>query len=205
MQSLYKFIRTTILGGLLVLLPIAGCGYVVWAIAGIIQRVIHPVMDLLPVEHSWKILFEEIIAVLIVLAACFVLGLLVRTRGGQTLGHWMEENVFNRFPIYRLLKGLSHQVAGQSEEMLGTPVVVRIEDSRRIGFLVEEHTSGDLTVYIPEAPALATGSVHVVSPEQVTRLNVPLAKVAHCMTRYGVGTSRLIAQDASQENSSLKS
>ena len=201
---MYRFIKTTVVGGVLVLLPIAACVYVIAAFAGTVQRIIHPIMELLPVKGPGRMIIEEVLAVAIVLAVCFLFGLAVRTRAGQALGRRMENTALNRVPGYRLFKQLTHQVAGDAGEALGAPVLVRLEDSRQIGFLVEEHASGDVTVFIPDAPTLATGSVQIVRSEQVARLNVPLAKVMNCITRFGVGTSRLLSAPDDSPASNVK-
>ena len=60
-----------------------------------------------------------------------------------------------------------------------------------MGFLVEEHSSGEVTVFIPAAPAVSFGAVHMVRAELVEKLDVSMRKVVDCITQLGIGSSAL--------------
>ena len=125
------------------------------------------------------------------IAACFFFGLLVRTAVGQSFGSWVEEKILNLLPGYQLIKKVSLQFAGGSEAAHWTPVLIKIGESRQIGFLVEEHSSGEVTVFIPAAPAVSVGAVHMVKGELVEKLDVSMRKVVDCITQLGIGSSAL--------------
>ena len=133
----------------------------------------------------------EVAAILVVIAACFLFGLLVRTAVGQSFGAWVEEKILNLLPAYQLIKKVSRQFAGGSEAVHWSPVLIKIGDSRQIGFLVEEHTSGELAVFVPAAPAVSFGTVHIVKAELVEKLDVSMRKAVDCTTQLGMGSSRL--------------
>jgi len=92
-----------------------------------------------------------------------------------------------------MIKKISRQFSGGGEETLGTPVVVKLGDSRQIGFLMEEYPSGEAAVFIPLAPALSLGSVHIIPAERVERLNATLSEVADCITQAGYGSARVVS------------
>ena len=125
------------------------------------------------------------------IAACFFFGLLVQTAVGQSFGSWIEEKVLNLLPGYRLIKKVSLQFAGGNEAAHWPPVLVKFGDSRQIGFLVEEHSPGEVTVFIPSAPAVSIGAVHMVKAELVEKLDVSMRKVVDCVTQLGIGSSTL--------------
>ncbi|MGO9566888.1 MAG: DUF502 domain-containing protein [Desulfomonilaceae bacterium] len=191
MQSLYQFLKTTVIGGLVVLVPVAVCAYIISAVIKKVLSILGPIAKLLHVESVGGIAIVEVAAVLVVIAACFLFGLLVRTAAGQTLGSWFEEKVLNLLPGYQLMKKVSLQFAGGSEAAHWTPVLVKVGESRQIGFLVEEHSSGEVTVFIPAAPAVSLGAVHMVKAELVEKLDVSMRKVVDCITQLGIGSSKL--------------
>ena len=192
MKSLYRFLKTTLVGGLVVLVPVAVCAYIIVAVVKAVLRGLAPVAELLPAQGAGGMGIIGLIAVAIVVGACFLFGLLVRTAGGRALGGWVEERLFNLLPGYELIKRVTQQFAGM-EETLGTPVAVRLGDSQQIGFLVEELTPGQATVFIPAAPALTFGAVHIVPAERVEKLDAKLTQVVDCISKIGCGSSRLLA------------
>jgi uncharacterized membrane protein len=193
MHSLYRFLKTTLVGGLVVLVPVAVCAYIIAAVVKAVLAGLAPIAAWLPDQSLGRIGVPGLGAMALVVAVCFLFGLLVRTAGGRALGNWVEGKLFNLLPGYELIKKITQQFAGTGEETLGTPVVIRLGDSRQIGFLVEEHTSGEVIVFIPAAPTLTFGTVHLISGEQVEKLNVRLPQVIDCITKVGMGSSRLLS------------
>jgi uncharacterized membrane protein len=180
-------------GGLVVLVPVGVCAYIIAAVVKGLLRGLVPIAALLPAQGSGGIGFMSLIVIALVVAMCFLFGLLVRTAGGRALGKWVENRLFNLLPGYELIKRVTQQFAGTGEETLGTPVAVRFEDSQQIGFLVEEMTPGQVTVFIPAAPALTFGTVHIVPAERVEKLSAKMTQVIDCISKIGCGSSRLLS------------
>ena len=193
MQSLFRFLKTTLIGGLVVLVPVAICTYIMAAVVKAVLGGLASVAAILPAQSPGGIGLVSLIAIALVVAVCFLFGLLVRTAGGRALGGWVEQRLFNLLPGYELIKRATQQFPGSGEETLGTPVAVRLGDSQQIGFLVEELTPGQVTVFIPAAPALTFGAVHIVTTDRVQKLNVKLTQVVDCITKIGCGSSRLLS------------
>ena len=192
MQSLFRFLKTTLIGGVVVLVPVAVCAYIIAAVVKAVLRGLAPVAALVPAQSPGGIGLMSLIAIALVVGLCFLFGLLVRTAGGRALGGWVENRLFNLLPGYELIKRVTQQFAGTGET-LGTPVAVRLGDSQQIGFLVEELTPGQVTVFIPAAPALTFGTVHIVPADRVEKLSAKLTQVVDCITKIGCGSSRLLS------------
>jgi uncharacterized membrane protein len=192
MKSLYQFLKMTVVGGLVVLVPVAVCAYMIVESVKVVLSALAPLAKFLHVQSPAGIVAVELVAILVVVAACFLFGLLVQTAGGRAIGSWFERRLFKLLPGYEMIKKISRQFSGGGEETLGTPVVVKLGDSRQIGFLVEEHPSGEVAVFIPLAPALYLGSVHIIPAEHAERLNATLSEVADCITKAGFGSARVV-------------
>lgn len=193
MKSLYRFLKTTVVGGLVVLVPVAVCAYAIVATVKTVLTGLAPIAKVLHVQSPGGIVAVELVAVLVVVAVCFFFGLLVQTAGGRAIGSWFEKRLFKVLPGYEMIKKISRQFSGGGEETLGTPVVVKLGDSRQIGFLVEEYPSGEAAVFIPLAPALSLGSVHIIPAERAERLNAKLSEVVDCITNVGYGSARVVS------------
>ena len=194
MKSLLQFLKTTVIGGLVVLVPVAVSVAIISAVIKKVLSVLAPIAKEFHVESIGGIAVVEIASTLVVIAACFIFGLMVRIAVGQSFGSRLEDKILNMLPGYQLIKKVSLQFAGGSEAAHWTPVLIKIGETRQIGFLVEEHSSGEVTVFIPSAPAVSVGSVHLVKGDLVEKLDVSMRKVVDCITQLGIGASELTSK-----------
>ena len=82
MKTIARFLKVTLVGGLLVVLPLWVSLLMLFkAINGALKMLL-PIAKLLP----QKIVHEKIAAMLLLLLICFVVGLLTRTQLGQRAG-----------------------------------------------------------------------------------------------------------------------
>lgn len=191
MKHLVEFVKTTVIGGLLLLFPLFGCIYVIVRIGGALTDFIKPLLSFLPQNRIVGIALADVGSVVILLLLCFSVGLLIKTSVGSALGVGMTR-LLNRLPGFKLFSRIARIMFDQ-EDASGTPVMVHHGQTKQLGFLVEENSAEELTVYCPSAPSLLSGEILIVKAEMVTRLNVPAADVASVITTFGTGTRALFA------------
>jgi uncharacterized membrane protein len=109
--------------------------------------------------------FRQVIAVLIVIFACFLAGLIVRTGPGLRAKNAIERNILDRIPGYALIRGLASRVAGRSEDETFAVALVELEDALVPAFIVEEHDDGAYTVFVPSVPTPAAGAIYILPKE----------------------------------------
>ena len=110
MKRLAEFSKTTLIGGVLVILPIyITVLLLVKTVAGV-AALVSPVTALVPAVLQ----FREVIAVVILILACFVAGLLLRTGPGLRTKNVVERNLLDRIPGYALIRGLAARAAGRT-------------------------------------------------------------------------------------------
>jgi uncharacterized membrane protein len=51
-----------------------------------------------------------------------------------------------------------------------------------------------VTVFVPSAPTMAVGMVHVVDKDRVTALKASLSDVSTCISQWGVGSRKLLVR-----------
>lgn len=189
MRAIAHFVKTTVIGGLLVLVP----GYVsvlllAKAAAGLLA-VLKPVTALLPDElHA----FRGLVSLLIVLFVCFALGLLARTLAGRALVGAFERRVLERIPGFTLIRGFTRRLSGQSEGEQFQPVLVEIEEALTPAFVVEELEDGRVVVLVPSVPTPAAGALYVLPRARVHRVDVPMTQAISVITHWGAGTANLV-------------
>lgn len=188
MKNIAEFTKTTLIGGLLVVIPVyLSVILLVKTMRGLLA-VVAPVTAQIPVEVD----FRQVIAILIVIAACFVAGLLVRTGPGLRAKNALERTVLEKIPGYTLLRGLTGRMAGTQEDETFAVALVEIEDALVPAFIVEELDDGRYTVFVPSVPTPAAGAVYILPPERVHHVDVPLATAVAVISKWGAGTGSLV-------------
>ncbi len=188
MTKMTEFIKTTFLGGILVILPIALIALLLIMAIAYVLKLLAPIIFLLPE----KVILPEVMALLIVVGACFLTGLILKTRIGQKLHQAGESHILERIPGYTLVRNLSRQLAGRDEAASFAPALVEIEAALVPAFLVEEHEDGSFTVFVPSSPTPTIGALYILPGERVHPIDVPFVKAIECISRWGIGSDALL-------------
>jgi uncharacterized membrane protein len=183
MNTLVEFLKTSILGGLLVLLPAYVSGLLLAKAIGGLFALIQPISSQLPGGP----VAARVLAIVVILVLAFLTGLLVRTAIGRRASRMLE-----RIPGYVMLRNLGRRFTGEVDGVDFAVALVEIEDALVPSFLVEEHADGSFTVFVPSVPTPAAGAVYVLPKERVHRVDVPMATAVRCITQWGTGTGQLL-------------
>jgi uncharacterized membrane protein len=183
MKSLGDFTRTTLVGGVLIVLPIYLSILLLAKSLSIVIKLLSPVTAQIPATMQ----FRQLIAIAILIAVCFVAGIIVRTRLGLRAQRAVERNLLNRIPGYTLVRGLAARMAGRQEDEMFAVALVDMDDGLVMAFVVERHDDGAYTVFVPSVPTPAAGAVFIVAKERVHLVDVPFAKAASVISKWGTG------------------
>ena len=111
MQAIYRFFRSTILGGLVILVPlIVLVAIVVWAVE-IVLKALTPVFDWLPDRSVIGVSLTALFAILGLVGACFLAGLFAETTIIRRLGDRLERLAL-LVPGYALMKNVGANFVG---------------------------------------------------------------------------------------------
>ncbi|MBL8668121.1 MAG: hypothetical protein JNM48_11730 [Rhodospirillales bacterium] len=189
MRTLAEFTKTTLIGGVLVVLPIyIAVLLLARTIAGLLAM-LGPVTAQIPAGVE----FRQIVAILLLLAVCFVVGLVVRTGPGLRAKNAFEHAVLDKLPAYTLLRGLVKRLTGTGdEEQALQPALVEIEDALVPALIVEELEDGSYTVLVPSAPTPMAGSIYILPHDRVHRVDIPLTKAVAVFSKWGTGAGEFV-------------
>jgi len=187
MRNLAELTRTTLIGGLLVVLPIYVSILLLLKTLSGLAALLSPVTAQIPAGTQ----FRQLIAVLIVLVVCFVAGIVVRTTPGERAKGALDSYLFERIPGYSLLRGLAGRVAGREESAAFAVALVEIEEALVPAFIVEEHQDGQYTVFVPSVPTPAAGTVYILPRERVHVVDVPFTQAVAVISKWGAGAEEL--------------
>ncbi len=194
MSAIGRFLKTTLIGGILFLIPLVVVWSVVRQAVGYAAAVVRPIAKLFPTERFAGLLVVDLLAIAAVIGLCFLLGLLIATPPGRALSQNFERRILTRVPGYLFLKSLTHGMSGFESGAQFVPALIRLDDMSMLGFVVERDPDGLVTVFVPSAPTPAVGSLYYVTPDRVQTLRVSPMSAISSIVGLGVGSNALLKQ-----------
>ncbi|MBT8080602.1 MAG: DUF502 domain-containing protein [Gammaproteobacteria bacterium] len=192
MRKLPGFIKTTAIGGLLVIVPISIGLFVLAQLYIAIVSFVRGFVDALPgdLQNSAGLIF--LLTLLTLIGFCFLTGLIVRTRLGVAVRRWAKRNIANRIPMYNALTSLTKRVVGVDGAQFA-PIEVDLfgSDARLLGFLIEKLPDDRCAVYVPSAPLVTAGQVYLVPASRVTAMGAKMGDAMAVVSQWGVDARSL--------------
>ena len=144
-----------------------------------------------------------LLSLLLVLVFCLLIGMLVRTRIGVAIRDRLETTLFERIPGYALIRSLTQQLAGSSNEKVWKPAFVEIEEALVPAFIIEEFEDGRYTVFVPSIPTPFAGAVYILDRKRVHPLDVPFTDALRTISKWGSGSRELVATMDKEKRASV--
>src|SRR3954468_10308116 len=188
MKTLAEFTKTTLIGGLLIILPIYLAVLLLAKAAKALLGLLAPVTSQIPAGME----FRGIVAILLLVVVCFVVGLIVRTGPGLRAKNAFEQAVLEKLPGYSFIRGFAKRLTGRSEEQTLQPALVDIEDALVPALIVEALDDGSYTVLVPSAPMPMAGSIYIPPRERVHPVDIPLTQAIGVFSKWGTGAGEFV-------------
>jgi len=194
-----EFFKKSILGGLIILLPVAilamGFRWLYRLVTDIIQPFTNLVVNFIG--------FPEIVGDLFVLVAmaglCFVMGYLVTTKGGAYLHARFDDRLARFAPGYRMIKDIIGQFVGDKSKSPfanGEVALVNIfgeQTATQVTAIVtSRHPDGRFTVFVPTGPNPTSGNMfHVIESQVELRPEIKVEDMMRTIIACGAGSGDL--------------
>jgi len=188
MKTVASFIKNTLIGGALIILPLALIAILLRHIVDIAHKILKPIAS----QISDNDFFPYMIAAVLVFLACFLAGLIIRTSPGRRFGAFLERRLYERVPGYKVLKAIGGGFLADSGDRGIQPAFVEIEEGLAPAFIMKKHADGSATVFVPTCPTPAVGSLYVFPGRKVHAVDVPMAKLVGCISAWGLGAKDLL-------------
>lgn len=188
MKKSKNWFKTNIVYGLIVLIPVA----VLIALIEKLVEILEKLAVSLNLDSALGAGVAVVIAFLLLLLVCLVIGAVVRTKIGALSFEKLENAVLQHLPGYELIGNVLKGFAKDKNAYPAVMVCLHGPGSAVFGLLMEEHENGVLTVFLPSAPALTVGSLHVVERDRVTFLDADTVEVVNCISQWGIGSEKAL-------------
>jgi len=192
MKKSVDFVKTTTIGGLVAIVPLAVLGLIIAAVVPVVIDVAKVLGEFLPFDPVTNLLLALTGAIVLLVVICFVAGLAVMTGPGEALRRRVDRLLERAVPLYGAARKLAERVTGAEGEDFH-PVAVDLygSDTRTLGVLVERVPGDRCAVFVPLSPTAAVGSVYVLPASRVELMDATLPEAFGVIGEWGVGASKL--------------
>jgi uncharacterized membrane protein len=186
MSSRFDFVKTTVVGGAVFLVPAVIIVIVLGKFFGALKAFAKALAPVFGIKSMAGGVALDVVAVIITLMICFAAGLIARQASAKRLREKLDRTLLNSFPGYAFVKGFADNLR-QTEEMAGSfhPVAVRFDDYSQVAFETNRRPDGTVAIYLPGAPNPWSGTIVFVACDRVQSLPISLTEAIRSIRTLG--------------------
>lgn len=198
-MSLKQFIRKSLFGGIVVLLPIIILSFILkWAFF-FVTDLIQPLTNYVILNYAFPELTADVIVVFVIVLVCFFVGTLVTT----TIGKWMhaqfDQYLVKLAPGYKIIKEIVGQFFGNADSSpFSSGEVARVRlfgknsPTTVTAIVTSKHSDGTITIFMPTGPNPTSGNIYHVPQELVEYCpNISVENMMKSIIACGAGSGAL--------------
>lgn len=203
MQRLNSFIKKSVVGGFLVILPTVIIFLAFrWAF-NTVTDFIHPITAPIAKNSGAPEYAVDLLVIAMILLGCFIVGNIVTTGAGKWLHSRFDTVLSKLAPGYNLVREVTHQILGNKEDSpftRGEVALIKLfgKDipTKVTGIVTSHHSHGGFTVFIPTGPNPTSGMIYHLPADQVQILpNVKVDAAFKTIIACGAGSGELFADN----------
>jgi len=187
-----KFLKTTVVGGLVFLVPIIVVVAILGKAFGLMAALAAPLAGWIPIDSIGGVALANLLAVAAIVVLCFVAGLVARSSAAVRAVQSLESGFLTSIPGYGIIKGMTEGLTAQGGSERMKPVLARFDDASQVAFEIERDADGRVVVYIPGAPDPWSGAVFVMTADRVEPLEASMSEAVRNIRTLGRGATRLL-------------
>jgi uncharacterized membrane protein len=199
-MKIRDYIKDSIITGIVVIVPVVVIGVLLTDIIKKLFMLTKPLTDIM----TFGGLLSETIVATIVMAVIlgaffFITGSLLKTYAGKQFSDWLEKTLLERIPFFKTISGVTRQITGVDK---GQYAIVEVDiygnNNRVLGLLTETLSDGRCVVFIPFAPVVNIGQVHIVTKENIEYLDIPIRDATDIISRIGFQADQVYKKKSEQ-------
>jgi len=195
MKGIGEFVKATVVGGLVFLVPVVLSVYIVGKALVVAKKLAEPVSSHLPVGTVVGVALVDVIGLAVIMLLCFFAGLLARSKRARAVVNQAEDRFLWKIPAYGMVKGVTESL-GEAETTAFKPVLARLDDASQIAFEIERLPDGRVVVFMPGAPDAWSGAVMIMTEDRIDPLSISVVTLVQNLRARGRGTGALLAPSA---------
>jgi uncharacterized membrane protein len=187
-----RFLKTTIIGGALFLLPVALIGFLLARALKVTKDVAEPISRGLHLDQLGSVAgvgAAAVLSVVVLVLISFAAGFAARTTVGRRIARWSENSLLGNLPQYQIMKSMGEGLAHLESASGLKPALVEIEDGWQIGYLLEHLENDWVAVFLPQAPTPMSGNLMYLPTGRVRPLDITMMQAMSLIKAIGVGSA----------------
>jgi len=192
MRPSLKLLKTTLIGGLVFLLPVIVALALAGQVVSLVVQAAAPLAAHLPADKIGGIAVGTLLAVGVLLLICYGAGVAARAAAGRLWSEAVEDKLHALYPRYTVIKGMTQGLYSEPGKDQLRSVLVSLHDRQQIGFEIERAADGRVVVFLPGSPDPWTGGVALVEPARVQALEVDFSRLNKSLAGLGRGMAALL-------------
>lgn len=182
-----NFIKNTLVGGLLVVVPVMLLYLGLKEVAELLVAMVDPIADLFPEYFPENVRLPGIIAALVLTAVSFIAGLAMRSELLSRIASSIKRALLDKLPMYKMLERISAALIAGDKTSFAAAMYRHGNGELEPAYIVEDHGDGRLTILIPLSPTAFAGHVRIVSKTDVDYLDCSFDELSLSVTHFGIG------------------
>ena len=188
-----EFLKTTAIGGVLFLMPIAGLLFVLGYLYRLVLVVYKAIESWLPIHSAAGFAVLFLLSLVIVVLGCFFVGLIASRSIAMQSTIWIESNLLKVFPKYAIYKDILTGTLGGTNALPSLkPIRVEVGGVSRLAFETSRRPDGTVTVYFPGAPDPWAGFLGEVSADRISQESKPFSEAISHLEQLGRPPRKLL-------------
>lgn len=186
-----SFIKTTLLGGFTVLLPIAILATVFNWLYSLITGALEPLTKTI---WGQAVLVTHVITALIIIIISFLLGVAIKTALGKYIYETIEKELLCKIPGYNTTKDIVFQFLGKKKNSFSSVALVNLFNNETMvtAFITDEHNNGITTIFMPTGPNPTSGNIYHVKSSNVHKVDIPIEEAMRSIISCGAGSTNIM-------------
>jgi uncharacterized membrane protein len=188
------FIKTSIIGGLAVILPAVVLILIFRWLFNWITDIIQPLTNIMAAKGQFQEIVADVLVIAVILAICFVVGVIVKTKAGQFVQDNLEKRILQMAPGYPTIKSVVMQFIGKKESPFSSVALVQVfgNETLMTGFITDTHENGRYTVFVPTGPNPTSGLIFHLQKKYVHPVKVSVEETMRSVFGCGAGSTNLL-------------
>ena len=196
-DSFIKFINTSLLGGFAVVLPVVITVFFLKWLFNLIVSVIAPITSIILARSDLQEIFASLMVIALIIASCFLIGLMIRTRFGKFIHYLFENKLLKIIPGYKLVKETVNQFIntdGKNSPFTAVAIARLFESSTMVTcFITASHSEKLCTVFVPTGPNPTSGMIYHLPKDDVYLLeDISVEEAMKSIIGCGLGSEKLL-------------
>ena len=192
MKTFLNFLKTTLIGGVFLIVPIVIVLLIFGKVIEILRILVKPIVKELPLDTIGGVAVARFVAFAVLIFICLLAGFIAKTQTANQFKNWIESTLLSNIPGYGMIKGMTETAIGIENNTDNEIILVDIEETWQLGILMDQLDEELYTVFLPGAPSPMSGDVVFVKKERIKKLDITSVEAFKIQKKLGVDSASIL-------------